>query len=271
MDNKKIKDKLFTIIFEADTKAGKLFDAVLLILILLSISLVMLESVQTLQIKYKQWFTVLEWIITALFTIEYILRIYCSKNKKNYIFSFYGIVDLLSILPSYLSLFLGGTHYLMTIRALRLLRVFRVFKMGTFVQESNKLWEAIVLSKIKILVFLMSVTIISIIVGSLMYIIESNTNSGFSSIPKSIYWAIVTMTTVGYGDITPKTNVGQFLSACLMILGYAIIAVPTGIVVAEFARTDKNKANISTQVCSHCHKEGHDANATYCKFCGGLL
>ncbi len=264
----KLRKKLFEIIFEADTLAGKTFDISLLIIILISTVIVILESVNSFnQLMYNE-FRIIEWVVTILFSIEYLLRIYSLKKPSGYIFSFYGIVDLLAILPSYLGLFFVGTHSLLVIRALRLLRIFRIFKISRYIDEGKFLIKAIYASRIKISVFLFALMTLILIIGTLMYLIEGE-NYGFTSIPKSIYWAIVTMTTVGYGDITPHTALGQFLSGIVMILGYSIIAVPTGIVGVELANTIRKAQN--TQVCPNCSKEGHDSDAIYCKYCGTML
>ena len=239
--------KMHEVIYEADTFAGKLFDIVLLILILLSIIVVLLESVPEYRSVYGRLFNQLEWGFTLLFTIEYFARMICINKPMKYIVSFYGIIDLLSILPTYIGLFISGSHSLMVIRALRLMRVFRILKMGEFLNESQKLLDSLRTSKQKILVFLLSILTIVIILGTVMYIIESP-ESGFTSIPRSIYWAIVTLTTVGYGDIAPITPLGQFIASIVMILGYAIIAVPTGIVTNEMFINSQKKQ--STQTCS---------------------
>lgn len=267
------QQKIHEIIFEADTPAGKAFDVILLWLIGISVIVVMLESVPRISSQYQTLFTIIEWVVTILFTIEYILRI-CSVHKPLvYIFSFYGLVDLLSILPTFLSLFLPGTQYLVTIRALRLLRVFRILKLSNYLSQGAILVEALKASRTKITVFMMAVMAIVIIVGSFMYLIEGTyPNTAFTSIPVSIYWAIVTLTTVGFGDIVPKTELGQFLSAVLMILGYAIIAVPTGIVSTEISKAGKvEEQEINTTSCPSCSRYGHDSDATYCKFCGHAL
>ena len=236
-----LRNRIYTIIFGTDTAAGKAFDVVLLILILLSLVVVMLESVNELDAKYHALFFIIEWILTILFTIEYILRIYSSEHPRRYIFSFFGIVDILAIMPTYLTLFFDNTHYLVSVRALRLLRVFRIFKLVHFLGESRVLIKALRASWPKIMVFLIFVLIMVSIMGSVMYLIEGGAESGFTSIPRSIYWAIVTVTTVGYGDIAPSTNLGQFLAALLMIIGYGVIAVPTGIVGAEISKAgDEN-------------------------------
>jgi len=264
---KSFKDNLYEIIFEADTKAGKAFDVVLLIAILFSIFAVSLESVKEISFKYGKLLYAFEWIITILFTIEYILRVYIVNKAKTYIFSFFGIIDFLSILPSYIGLFLSGTHGLLVIRVLRLLRIFRVFKLSRYISEGNVLFKALNASRAKIAVFLYVVIMLVIIIGTIMYLIEGEQN-GFTSIPQSIYWAIVTLTTVGYGDIAPVTTIGKFIASFVMIIGYGIIAVPTGIVSAEIAVISKK---ITTQVCPSCLKEGHDTDSTHCKFCGAKL
>ncbi|MGB1247386.1 MAG: ion transporter [Chitinophagales bacterium] len=271
MPDNSFRYKIHEIIFEADTPAGKWFDIALLILIVASVIIIMLETVGSIQVKYGRLLVALEWTFTVLFTIEYALRIYSSKRKMGYILSFYGLVDLVSIIPTYLGLFAFGAKYFAIVRAMRLLRVFRVLKMVQFLNEFNLLLQALKSSFKKILVFLGFVIIIIMIFGTLMYGIEGGKNSGFTNIPVSIYWAIVTVTTVGYGDIAPVTPLGQFLSACLMIIGYAIIAVPTGIVGSEMVRADKSNMPVSTQVCQSCSKEGHDYDARNCKYCGDEL
>ena len=267
-----VKDRIHEIIFEADTPMGKAFDVGLLILIGLSVIVVMLESVEELSKHYPDTFFYLEWTITILFTMEYFLRIYVTGKPWKYILSFYGLVDLLSILPTYLSLFFTGSQYLATIRALRLLRTFRVLKAAPYLLEARVLSEALKSSRRKITVFLIAVLTVVLIVGSVMYLIEGGEGSDFTSIPRSVYWAVVTVTTVGYGDIAPKTELGQFLSAILMILGYGVLAVPTGIVSAELSHIKtKTEEQLNTTACPHCSREGHDTDADYCKFCGGEL
>ena len=260
------RHRVHEIIFEADTPAGKLFDVVLIVSIVISVIVVMLDSVAALNIQYGELFLFLEWLFTIIFTVEYVLRLSCIGRPTKYARSFYGVVDLLSILPSYVSLLLPGGKYFMVIRILRLLRVFRVLKLVQYVGESNYLQRALWASRRKISVFLLSVFLLMIIFGSVMYIVEG-TENGFTSIPRSIYWAVVTMTTVGYGDISPQTGLGQAIASLIMILGYGIIAIPTGIVTAELTF----KQNISTQVCPECSAEGHDLNAKHCKFCGADL
>lgn len=264
------QNKLHEIIFEADTPAGKGFDIALLFFIIASVLVVILESIESLRLAHGYWFTLLEWIFTLAFTVEYFLRIYATQRPYKYIFSFWGIIDLLAILPTYLSLVLVGSHYLLVVRALRLLRVFRIFKLAKFLQESRIIVDAMLASRLKITVFLLFVTLAVTILGSLMYMLEGGVNEGFSSIPKGIYWAIVTLTTVGYGDISPITDVGRFIAAIVMVLGYAVIAVPTGIVSAEMVAQAK-AGSVSTQVCRYCAGEGHAPDAIYCKYCGERL
>lgn len=266
--NRDIRQKLFDIIFEADTSEGKTFDILLLIAILISVVLVLLESVPVFNMKYGPGFQTAEWVFTAMFTIEYLLRIFAAKHRSRYIFSFFGIIDFLAILPAYLGLFLTGAHTLIIIRAVRLLRVFRILKISRYTNAGRLLVHALKESRAKIGVFLFSVLTIVLLIGTLMYLIEGEKN-GFTSIPKSIYWAIVTITTVGYGDLTPLTTLGQFFSSALMITGYAIIAVPTGIITAELINRKESRG--TTQVCPECMKEGHDTDAKYCKYCGSDL
>ena len=267
-----LKEKLHEIIFEADTFEGKLFDVVLLILITVSIIVVMFETIESIDSIYHKWFVLAEWILTILFTIEYLFRIFSVYRPSKYIFSFFGIVDLLAILPTYLSLIFIGTQYFLVIRALRLLRMFRIFKLGNHVSQGKIILRSIKSSIPKITVFLYFVILVVIIFGSIMYLIEGSTNENFDNIPRSVYWAIVTLTTVGYGDIAPETPLGQFLASIVMILGYAVIAVPTGIVSAEIVSQSKTKNNIIvTQSCRYCGQEGHDSDAEYCKYCGQML
>lgn len=263
------KLRLYEIIFKSDTRAGQLFDIVLLILILISILVVMLESVPSQKEEYGKWLVSTEWVLTIIFTLEYITRVSVVQEKHKYVLSFFGIIDLLSILPTYLAFLIPGSQSLLVIRSIRLLRIFRIFKLGRFIGEGQNLTQALRASRYKITVFLITIMASVIITGTLMFLIEGPTN-GFTSIPTSIYWAIVTMTTVGYGDIAPQTPIGQAIASIIMILGYGIIAVPTGIVSAEMI-SQKQSSKISLKVCSHCLKEGHDADATFCKFCGGKI
>jgi voltage-gated potassium channel len=268
-EQKSLRHRLYEIIFEADTKAGKTFDIVLLCCIVASVFIIIAESVQSFRATFGKWLFVLEWFFTAIFTLEYIARLWVVPKRRKYIFSFFGIIDLLSILPSYLALFFPGAQSLMVIRSIRLLRIFRIFKLSRYIGEGQNLMRALRASKHKITVFLVTVVTSVIITGTLMFLVEGPEH-GFTSIPRSIYWAIVTMTTVGYGDIAPQTALGQALASCIMILGYGIIAVPTGIVSAEMIQL-KTQDKLTTQVCPHCMREGHDHDAIYCKYCGGTL
>mgnify|MGYP006304241467 CR=1 FL=1 len=266
--NHPLRRRLQEIIFEADTPAGKAFDVALIGSIVISVTAVVLDSVPALRQSYGAVFNAVEWIFTILFTIEYILRLISVGRPIRYAVSFFGIVDLLAILPTYISLLVPGTHYLLTIRILRLLRIFRILKLTAYLTEAQVLATALRASRRKISVFLLAVITIVIVIGSLMYVIEG-ADHGFTDIPVSIYWAIVTLTTVGYGDISPQTPFGKFLASLVMILGYGIIAVPTGIVTAEM--TQAARGPVSTQACPECGAEGHDANAAYCKYCGSRL
>lgn len=265
---KQFKENLYEIIFEADTRAGKIFDITLLIVILLSVVLVMLESVPRINQSHGQQLLILEWIITLIFTIEYFVRIIIVRKPWKYIFSFYGIIDFLAILPTYLSLVLIGSQSLVVIRVLRLLRIFRILKLTRYTHAGRTLARAIWASREKISVFIFFVIIMVVIIGTIMYLIEGE-NGGFTSIPISIYWSIVTLTTVGYGDISPVTALGQFLASFVMIMGYAIIAVPTGIVTAELVNPTPVKSE--KQICPDCHHDKHDNDAEYCKKCGTKL
>ncbi|KKG16764.1 ion transporter [Methanosarcina sp. 2.H.T.1A.6] len=261
------RNTLYTIIFEADTPAGKIFDEVLILTILLSIIVVMLDSVSNLAALYGGLFYSLEWIFTILFTVEYLLRLICVGRPLKYATSFFGIIDLMAILPTYLSLLLPGGRYLVVIRGLRLLRVFRVLKLVQYLGEAEFLIRALRASRRKIILFQFTVLTLVVILGSLMYVIEG-AESGFTSIPRSIYWAIITLTTVGYGDIVPETNLGQALASFIMIIGYSIIAVPTGIVTSEMTYASRN---LKGKVCQNCSFEGHDSDAKFCKRCGAEL
>ncbi|MFZ0392085.1 MAG: ion transporter [Calditrichia bacterium] len=266
--------KLHEIIFEADTPAGKLFDILLIVSILLSVAAVMLESIARIRVQYGTLLTAAEWFFTIIFTIEYVLRLISVKRASAYAASFYGIIDLLAILPTYISILLPGAQYLLVIRILRVLRIFRVLKFVQYLSEATLLMQALRASRRKITIFLFAVFTLVVILGSMMYLIEGERN-GFTSIPRSVYWAIVTLTTVGYGDISPKTNLGQALAALIMILGYSIIAVPTGIVTSEITRAESGavseKDSFSTQACPSCGAEGHDRDAIHCKYCGSYL
>ncbi|AMV71139.1 TrkA domain-containing protein [Desulfuromonas sp. DDH964] len=262
------RQALHEVIFEADTPAGKAFDVLLIGSILASVAAVMLDSVAAIRTSYGPLLTAAEWFFTLLFSVEYLLRLLCVGKPLRYARSFYGIVDLLAILPTYLSLLLPGSHYLLVIRILRILRIFRVFKLVQYLGEARMLGQALRASGRKIVVFLFTVLTLVIIFGSLMYLIEGEA-SGYTSIPRSIYWTIVTLTTVGYGDISPQTGLGQSLASLIMICGYGIIAVPTGIVTVEMSRSFGR--GVSTQACPECAAEGHDADAVHCKFCGAAL
>lgn len=262
----KWRQKLYIIIFESDTPAGKAFDVILLFLILLSIVTVMLESVAPIQAAYGHILYVMEWIFTICFTIEFFLRLICAGYPTRYLFSFYGMVDFFSILPSYLNLFYTGTRFLLVIRGLRLLRIFRVMKLTRYLGEAETLSTALRNSVYKIIVFIGAVLIIVTIVGAMMYMIEGPEN-GYLDIPTSIYWAIVTITTVGFGDITPLTPAGKFLATILMLMGYGIIAVPTGIVSAELTKADRTSRPL-VQACPKCKPEDHAPDAHFCRFCG---
>ncbi|MBU2920360.1 ion transporter [Winogradskyella psychrotolerans] len=287
------KNRIHEVIYEADTPSGKLFDILLLIFILVSILLVMLESVVSIDKKYHELLYIGEWVVTILFSIEYILRIISVKKPFKYIFSSFGVIDFLSTIPMYLSFFFVGSQALVTLRALRLLRVFRILKLARYLGASNHLKASLVASRVKIMVFLFAVMITSVIFGTIMYLVEGEAN-GFDNIPKSIYWCVVTLTTVGFGDIAPQTPLGQFITTFIMILGYGIIAVPTGIVSAEYVRsgqkedaenealkTNKNSPennssdnitiHLNSQHCSNCHASDHKDNSDYCYNCGNEL
>ncbi len=264
------REKLRVIIFEADTPAGKAFDVGLLAAIVLSVLAVTLDSVEALRSSYGGLLDRAEWVFTLLFSVEYLLRLICSPRPSHYARSFFGVVDLLAILPTYLSLLFPGAESMAVIRGLRLLRIFRVFKLGQFLGEASLLQNALASSRHKIAVFLGTIAILVTILGTAMYLIEGEEN-GFTSIPAAIYWSIVTMTTVGYGDMAPATVAGKVLASIVMILGYSIIAVPTGIVTAEIVEGAAAARRITTRSCSNCLSEGHDPNATYCKDCAAPL
>ena len=259
--------RLHEIVFEADTPQGRVFDVVLIVVILLSVATVMLDSSREVSSRYSNALRVAEWGFTALFTVEYVVRLLAVKRPLRYALSFFGIVDLLALLPSYISLFLPTGRYLLVVRVLRLLRIFRVLKLGKFLSEGAILSQALRASRHKIFVFLSTVLTLVVLIGAVMYVVEGEEN-GFTSIPTSMYWAIVTMTTVGYGDIAPRTALGQFVASMLMILGYGVIAVPTGIVSVELANAARP---VSRQACPACGAEGHDVDASHCKHCGARL
>ncbi|HDZ14562.1 hypothetical protein LCGC14_1504600 [marine sediment metagenome] len=272
------KFRVHEIIYEADTPLGKWFDILLFILIIISVLLVMFESVKWIDATYHRTLLVLEWIVTILFTIEYIARIITIKKPWKYIFSFYGIIDFLSTIPLYLSYIFAGSQALLAIRAFRLIRVFRILKLVQFLGEASQLKKALKASRAKITVFLFAVLIVAVILGTVMYLIEGE-EAGFTSIPTSIYWTIVTLTTVGYGDIAPITAQGQLIATIIMLLGYGIIAVPTGIVTAEMGKSgdgtkkpaEEPYVHVNTQACTTCAREGHRDGAKYCFNCGSEL
>ncbi len=261
--------RLHEVIFESDTRAGRYFDLALIWLILLSVATVVLESVREVREQYGKLLYTLEWAFTLLFTVEYFLRLLSVRRPLRYSTSFFGVVDLLAIIPTYLSVFVPGSQYLLVIRILRLLRVFRLLKLSEYVSEADTLRLALRASRRKISVFISAVVLLVVIIGALMYVIEGEAH-GFTSIPVSIYWAIVTLTTVGYGDLSPKTSLGKMLASIVMVIGYGIIAVPTGIVSVELAHAVREK-RVSGQSCPLCAAEGHDPDAIYCKYCGEKL
>lgn len=264
-----LKDRFRVVIFEAGTPAGKAFDVTLIVLILLSVAAVMADSVDWIHERYGTWLYIAEWVFTGLFTIEYLLRLWCIQNTWLYARSFYGIIDLICIIPMYLSLWIADSQYLLVTRIIRVLRVFRVLRMVRYVGEAEMLTDALVASRRKITVFIVSVLALTVIFGSIMYLVEGAHNEAFASIPNSIYWAVTTMTTVGYGDIVPQTSVGRTLATMIMIMGYGIIAVPTGIVTLELNEANRRRAN--TRTCPQCSAEGHRREATYCWRCGEHL
>ena len=267
-NSQRTREQLYEIIFGSDTPAGKAFDVSLMMLIIASVMAVVLESVSWIREDYVHWLRAFEWVVTVIFTLEYLLRLYCVDKPWRYARSFFGVVDLLAILPTYLSLLNPGAQSLLVIRGLRLLRVFRVLKLVHFVGEASQLRIALQASVRKIIVFLGAVLMIVVIVGAAMYLIEGEEH-GFTNIPVSIYWAIVTMTTVGYGDVAPQTPLGKMLASVVMILGYGIIAVPTGIVSVELAGVTRKTT--TGQACPGCGADGHDTDAKHCKYCGAEL
>lgn len=261
----RLRDKIHLIIEGTDTPMGKAFDMLLIVAIVLSVLIVMLDSVARLHIEYGKLFLIAEWVFTILFTIEYAMRLFSAPNRKQYAFSFFGIIDLLSLIPTYLSLFYSGVQYLLVVRILRVLRIFRVLRLMRYLQQAGFLLEALKASQQKIIVFFFSIMMLVTVYGSVLYVIEGPEN-GFTSIPISIYWAIVTLTTVGYGDITPHTPLGQAIASLIMITGYSIIAVPTGIFTAELSK--KGRPQLHAVSCPNCGKFGHAHGASYCDRCG---
>jgi voltage-gated potassium channel len=261
--------RLYTIIFEADTRAGRRFDMLLIAAILLSILIVLLDSVQAVSNRHEAALEFLEWSFTLLFSVEYLLRLMCVRRPLRYATSFFGIIDLLSVLPTYLAFFVPEVHALLDVRILRLIRIFRIFKLTLYVQEYQVLTSAVRASRRKIMVFLSIVMMVVLLMGTLMYVLEGPEH-GFTSIPKAMYWAIVTMTTVGYGDLTPHTDVGKTLASLMMLVGWGVLAVPTGIVTAEMT-TQRLLRPPTTRTCHRCLSEGHDNDARFCKDCGAQL
>lgn len=270
------RERLYEIIFEADTPAGKAFDVGLIIAILASVIVVILSTLKSARAEpYLSIFLALEWIFTIMFTAEYLLRLSITRRPLRYAFSFFGIIDLLSILPAFIGIFISGGERLMVVRTLRLLRIFRVFKLARYLSEAQALRRAFYLSRHKIAVFLATVVIVVLITAALMHVIEGQADGvddgAFDSLPSAMYWTVITMTTVGYGDITPQTGAGKFITTLLVLVGYSLIIVPTGILSAEIAQTAKSRDQVSTKTCPSCHREGHDMNAAFCKFCGEEL
>ncbi|MDF3886471.1 ion transporter [Cupriavidus basilensis] len=263
------RERWYTIIFEADTRYGRLFDITLLVAIVASVLIVMFDSLPAISLRLGRIFTVLEWLFTLLFTAEYVMRILVVRRPLRYVFSFFGVVDFLSIIPTWLAFFVPELAFLIDVRLLRLLRVFRILKLTVYFEEAQILYSALANSRRKIFVFLGTVFIITVILGTVMYVVEGPQH-GFTSIPVSMYWAVVTLTTTGFGDMVPKTPLGQFITSLTILLGYGIIAFPTGIVGAELA-ANIMKRQLTTRTCNHCLTEGHDPDAAYCKHCGSAL
>ncbi len=269
LHNDELKHKIYMIVYDTDTKEGKSFDLVVISFIIASVLVVILESLSVFPPRFKSFLNILEWIFTVFFTVEYLLRLYCAPKPSEYAFSFFGMVDLLATLPTYLSVICPGAHGLLTIRIFRLIRVFRIFKLFSYWREGEVLLNSLKASSKKIIVFFVFVLLLVICIGTMMYMVEGGIEgSSFHDIPSSIYWAIVTTTTVGYGDITPMTGFGRFLSAFVMLLGYTVLAVPTGIVSAQMINDQKKRTAIP---CPHCHKPGNEPDAVYCKYCGNKL
>lgn len=261
-----LKERLYVVIFESDTKMGLLFDRVLIYAILLSVLAVVLDSVESISKKYHHPLVIIEWVFTAIFSVEYAARLYCAKYRWRYATSFYGIIDFLAVVPTYLALLFPELHALIDVRVLRLIRMFRIFKLTEYMSEYQHLAEALSASRRKIMVFLSVVLMVVMVMGSLMYVVEGPRN-GFTSIPVSVYWAITTMTTVGFGDITPQTDLGKFIASAMMLMGWGTLAVPTGIVTAEMAH-HRNQSFILKRSCDACCTNGHEASDQYCRHCG---
>jgi voltage-gated potassium channel len=265
-----LQDQIYDVIFGYESRSGKLFDVALIILIMISVAAVLLDSMNGLHQRYGELLSQMEWWFTLLFTIEYLARLYSARDRLAYVTSFYGVVDLLSILPSYIAFLFPDAIFLIVVRILRVLRIFRILKLFRYMGEANLLFSALLQARRKIFVFLFSVITLIVIFGALMFVIEGPEN-GFDSIPRSIYWAIVTITTVGYGDIAPQSPLGQFIAGVAMICGYAIIAVPTGIIGAELMQEVQRRGTVpqsDTKHCVNCNSKGHDMDARYCKYCG---
>ena len=260
---------LYTIIFEAETRAGRLFDLALIAAILLSVVVVVLDSVQAISANHGDVLSVLEWFFTLLFTAEYLARLYCVRRPLRYATSFFGIIDFLSVLPTYLAMLLPGAHVLLDLRILRLLRIFRILKLTSYVEEYGMLNRALLASRRKILIFLSVVMMVVLLMGTVMYVVEGPEN-GYTSIPTSVYWAITAITTVGFGDIVPKTDIGRTISSLMMLLGWSILAVPTGIISSELT-VQHGRARATTRTCHECLSEGHELGAKFCKDCGAPL
>jgi voltage-gated potassium channel len=261
-----LKERLYVIIFESDTKMGLLFDRVLIYAILLSVLVVVLDSVAAISKQFHSELVTLEWMFTLLFTVEYIARLYCAKYRWRYATSFYGVIDFLAVVPTYLALLFPELHALIDVRVLRLIRMFRIFKLTAYMSEYQHLAEALSASRRKILVFLSVVLMVVTVMGSVMYVVEGPSN-GFTSIPIAVYWAITTMTTVGFGDITPHTDLGKLISSAMMLMGWGTLAVPTGIVTAEFAHR-RNQEFVAKKTCDACCTDGHETTNQYCRYCG---
>ncbi|MGB3548506.1 MAG: ion transporter [Saprospiraceae bacterium] len=271
------KRRLHAVLFETNTVVGRIFEIVLMMLIILSVLVVIIETVPTIEHDYRRVLIFIEWVLTVVFTLEYALRIYTARHPWRYVTGFYGLVDLISIIPTYLGLFIVGSHSMSIVRALRLLRVFRIFKLTKFLSQGNMIMDALKASRTKISVFMFFILLMVCIFGSLMYIVEAGAGSGFDSIPRGIYWAIVTLTTVGYGDISPITPLGQLMASLIMIAGYAVLAVPTGIVSAEMVKVkealedEETAAALPDHTCNRCGEEEHLGQARYCWRCGENL
>ena len=265
-----LRARLYGVIFEADTRAGRLFDITLIVAILLSVIVVVLDSVQSISARHGDVLYALEWLFTGLFTVEYLARLYCVRRPLRYATSFFGIIDFLSMLPNYLAILMPGAYVLLDVRILRLLRIFRIFKLTSYVEEYGMLNRALAGSRRKILIFLSVVMMIVLLLGTVMYVVEGPGN-GFTSIPTSVYWAIATITTVGFGDIVPKTDFGRTISSVMMLLGWGILAVPTGIISSELSLQHGKLRTATTRVCRECPSVGHEPAAKFCKDCGAPL